>query len=200
VSIGITTNMRDLLQSPPDEHSPLTGAELIARKVAQIVWMDGTYNFGCAQHTTFNWLGSDVGCRGSAKIAVEGWPASVHQIFTNVGGDVRHGAALTTCAPRRNPCRQAFQAWGHGVTRFGRMSWDPIAVMIAVRGAASIGLQEQSGGYNTVQPFGDETWVPDPAHSYNQSRIRFGDFNTSDARQHLSDELDRLLCQKPSAV
>lgn len=39
--------------------------------------MDGDYNFGCAQERSDRWLGSDVGCHGSAKIAVEGWPTTV---------------------------------------------------------------------------------------------------------------------------
>ena len=67
-SIGITTNMRDLLNSKPDKWSPLTGKELIAAKVELIVWMDMMYNFGCAQHDTDNWLGPDSGCRGSAQV------------------------------------------------------------------------------------------------------------------------------------
>eukprot|EP01047_Picozoa_sp_COSAG01_P065208 COSAG01_NODE_8768_length_2665_cov_25.306703_2_plen_296_part_00 len=67
-AIGITTNMRDLVQSQPDSFSPLNGHDLIAKKVKVIVWMDMMYNFGCAQHDTDNWLGSDEGCRGSAQV------------------------------------------------------------------------------------------------------------------------------------
>lgn len=193
VSIGITTNMRDLVQSGPDAYSPWTGAELIARKVAQMVWMDGAYNFGCAQHATWNWLGPDVGCHGSAKQAVEGWPASVPQLFTDVGGGILHGAALETCAPLSNPCRRAFADWG--AARTGRMSWDPVAVLIAARGAAALGLKAQTGGYNTVQTSGAERWVLDPTRPYNQSRIRFGDFVGPHVRDQLSSELDRLLCR-----
>ena len=44
-SIGITTNMRDLVLSERDEFSPLSGPELIGQKVKLIVWMDGGYNF-----------------------------------------------------------------------------------------------------------------------------------------------------------
>ena len=85
-SIGITTNMRDLVHSQPDQHSPLTGAQLIAQKVEYIVWMDMMYNFGCAQAATDNWLGPDTGCHGSAKAAVMSWPPSVKQVFSPVGG------------------------------------------------------------------------------------------------------------------
>ena len=90
-SIGITTNMRDLLRSQPDKYSTLDGTALVARKVKLVVWMNGLYNFGCAQHDEDNWLGPDTDCRGSAKAAVEGWPSSVKQIFSGVGGDVMHG-------------------------------------------------------------------------------------------------------------
>lgn len=105
-SIGITTNMRDLVESKPDQHSRLSGKELIARKVKLIVWMDMMYNFGCAQHDTDDWLGPDTGCRGSAQAAVMGWPSSVKQVFSSVGGDVTHGGWLTGCAARGNPVRQ----------------------------------------------------------------------------------------------
>jgi hypothetical protein len=198
VSIGITTNMRDLVRSPPDVHSPLTGTELLARKVVQIVWMDGTYNFGCAQRATFNWLGPDVGCYGSAQIAVSEWPPSVDQIFTNVGATILHGAALSTCALPSNPCRQAFHDWGHGVARLGRMSWDPIAVLIAARGADNLGLRLQRDGYNTVAADGTEQWVQDTTCAYNQSRVRADDFVRPDTRLTLADELNRLLCQRPA--
>lgn len=72
------------LQSDPDEFSPLYGPDLIAQKVKHIVWMDGGYNFGCAGHDGDDWLGSDEDCRGSAKLAVEGWPSSVKQMFSGV--------------------------------------------------------------------------------------------------------------------
>ena len=128
--------MRDLVLSPPDQYSPLNGHDLIALKVNLIVWMDGMYNFGCAEHDTFDWLGSDTGCHGSAKLAVENWPSTVKQIFSPVGADVLHGAWLNGCAGKDDPSRRAFQDWGVG--RTGRSSWDPIAVMIAVRGTDAI--------------------------------------------------------------
>ena len=197
VSIGITTNMRDLVRSLPDVHSPLTGRELLARKAVEIVWMDGTYNFGCAQHATFNWLGSDVDCYGSSHIAVSEWPPSIHQVFTNVGSTILHGATLSTCALPNNPCRQAFLDWGHGAAQIGRMSWDPLAVLIAARGATNIGLYVQQDGYNTVAEDGTERWIRDSGRVYNQSRIRVGDFIRPDVRAALTDELNRLLCQRP---
>merc|ERR1711871_1899255 len=86
----------------------------------------------------------------------------------------------------------------------GRMSWDPIAVLLAVRGPAAAHCVEHGGGYNTVSENGDETWVGrlDPVlkphnASFNQTRVRFGDFQGGDPRQALGRELDLLLCRSP---
>ena len=56
------------------------------------------YNFGCAEHDTFNWLG-DAGCKGSAQAAVMNFPSNVRQIFSGVGGDVFTGENLDFMAP-----------------------------------------------------------------------------------------------------
>ena len=194
-SIGITTNMRDLVLSPPDQYSPLNGHDLIALKVNLIVWMDGMYNFGCAEHDTFDWLGSDTGCHGSAKLAVENWPSTVKQIFSPVGADVLHGAWLNGCAGKDDPSRRAFQDWGVGGT--GRSSWDPIAVMIAVRGADAINCKEiDLGGYMAVDETGKETWNYDSNNKsyymYNQSRI---EYSGDDPQLAISFKLNELLCK-----
>eukprot|EP00729_Bicosta_minor_P007225 gene7225-31713_t len=147
-SIGITTNMRDLVLSSPDQYSKLNGHDLVAQKVNRVVWMDGMYNFGCAQHDSDNWLGPDTDCRGSAQAAVQGWPANVKQVFSppNVGIDVHHGSWLTNCAAYGNPCRQAFEDW-LGPNN-GRDSWDPITVVAAVRGSAGVHCKESRQVYS----------------------------------------------------
>jgi inosine-uridine nucleoside N-ribohydrolase len=43
VSVGFSTNIVKLLDSPADEYSPLTGKELIAKKVKQLVMMAGSF-------------------------------------------------------------------------------------------------------------------------------------------------------------
>jgi hypothetical protein len=193
-SIGITTNMRDLLRSQPDKYSTLDGTALVARKVKLIVWMDGLYNFGCAQHDEDNWLGPDTDCRGSAKAAVEGWPSSVKQIFSGVGGDVMHGDWLEGCAANGNPCRQAFENWG--VAGRGRSSWDPIAVLIAVRGVAGVHCKEVGQGGHQTFPAdrrdGVEHWVGGSA-----SNQTFVQYSGSGAQGKISFELNQLLCQPP---
>jgi hypothetical protein len=161
------------------------------------VWMDGMYNFGCAEHDTFDWLGPDTGCRGSAKLAVDNWPKNVKQIFSPVGADVSHGAWLNGCVGKDNPSRRAFFDWG--VSQTGRSSWDPIAVMIAVRGADAINCKEVDiGGYMTLNETGKETWHYDSKnksyYNYNQSRIEYNS-DPNDPQLAISFKLNELLCK-----
>lgn len=72
-----------------------------------------------------------------------------------------HGDWLESCAATGNPCRQAFEDWG--VAGRGRSYWDPIAVMIAVRGVAGIHCKELGQGGHQSMPTGredgKEKWV-----------------------------------------
>lgn len=192
-AIGITTNMRDLVLSGPDASSPLNGSALIAQKVKVIVWMDMMYNFGCAQHDSDDWLGPDTDCRGSAQAAVMHWPAATKQIFSPLGGDVLHGSWLTGGVGHGNPCRQAFEDWlGPGN---GRSSWDPIAVLMAVRGPAGVHCTEvNQGGHNVVDEAGKETWIPGQPGQSNQSQARYTGANPQAA---ISFELNELLIKPP---
>lgn len=195
-SIGITTNMRDLVLSPPDAHSPLNGSELIAFKVREIVWMGGDYNFGCAQYSSDDWLGPDTGCHGSAKAAIDNWPASVKQVFTLVGGDVTHGGWLSGCRPYGDPFRQAFEDW-FGKPGTGRSSWDPIAVTIAVRGAAGAFCKETDVGsaYMSVDEAGNSKWTQCGAPGCsNQSIIAYA---SDSSKGDVSFLLNELLCHPP---
>ena len=47
-AIGFATNLDALLQSPPDEVSPLNGTALVARKVRHVAWQGGWY---ASRHT-----------------------------------------------------------------------------------------------------------------------------------------------------
>ena len=143
-SIGMTTNMRDLAKSPGgDQYSPMSGYDLISKKVKKVVWMDGGYNFACAGHgdNKNGYLGDDEGCRGSAKEIFELFPNTTQHIFNTIGDDILTGGVLTDCAPPTNPCRKAYYDWGKAVTgegdHFDRSSWDLVNTLIAVRGVNS---------------------------------------------------------------
>ena len=60
-------------------------------------------------------------------------------------------------------------------------------------------LEEQGGGYNTVDGAGRETWVHNASRAYNQTYVRVGDWEHLHDRSTIADELDRLLCRPPAA-
>eukprot|EP00966_Prymnesium_polylepis_P138181 3193168-Prymnesium_polylepis.1 len=221
--IGFATNIAPLLRSPPDEYSSLNGVDLVARKVKLVVWQGGWYPHG---GTTYNWdcggcCGYDTrrdGCVGRAAEALQYMPATVEQIFTDVGDEIYHGGArLRACAPVESPCRQAFidHHWGldggntdvareyarrHGWPP-GRQSWDPIAVLVAVRGpAAASCTKSQEGGTNRVNGHGTNFWTPpNSTHLTNQSFLALDrpDGTKYEARLAASSAIDDLLCEQP---
>jgi hypothetical protein len=157
-SIGMTTNLRDLLASHPDQFSPLHGYSLIAAKVAKIVWMDGMYNFGCAA----GYIGPAEDCCGSAQAALK-MPPSVRLVFSGKGEnpDIYSGAGLQTHHPQNSPCREAMKDWccnrnsEGGVD--GRLSWDPITVMIASLDVGAVYEKEVNYGTQvSADPDGHE--------------------------------------------
>lgn len=73
--VGFFTNLAQLLDSKPDEHSDLPGSELIQKKVKELVIMAGafqTIRFG-TQHLEYN-VKKDV---PSAQKFAEHWPTTV---------------------------------------------------------------------------------------------------------------------------
>jgi len=113
-----------------------------------------------------------------------------------VGRAVRTGAALETCAPRESPCRQALMdfrrdnpgAWGPG----GRMSFDPITTLVAVRGVVrTVGVAECTGcdGHNAVRA-GRNEWVA--GARTNESYLVLTDNAT------IGKAIDDLLCRPPT--
>lgn len=154
-SIGMPTNIRDLLASGPDQYSPLSGYDLVALKVDKVVFMDGMYNFGCAA----GFIGPALDCEGSAQAALK-MPPNVSMVFSSKGQnpDIYTGVTLMTHHPWYSPCRTAIENWccdpnGKSGAEQGRLSWDPITVMIASLGTAAVFEEEVNKG---CQVYADE--------------------------------------------
>ena len=161
-------------------------------------------------------------CFGEAKYTIANMPPQVEQIFSEIGGEIGTGGApLIECSGESNPCHDAYQTYFHAVgmrrqwvdQQWGRPSWDPVVVLAAVRGAASINaVQAGRGGFNLVNPNGGNEWQPeDSAHPSSQSYLvlegdsAFWDMKNNptlvaqQANFHLKLELDRLLCRQPGS-
>lgn len=75
LQVGFFTNLAGLLASDPDEHSPLTGVELIGRKVAKLLVMAGAFQtIGFeTDYREYN-VREDV---SAAQAVAAGWPTAI---------------------------------------------------------------------------------------------------------------------------
>ncbi len=73
--VGFSTNVARLLDSPPDEHSPLSGLELVRRKVKVLSLMAGAFTTieGNSHYREYNVI-KDI---RSAQVLAERWPTAM---------------------------------------------------------------------------------------------------------------------------
>lgn len=192
-SVGFLTNMRRLLETPPDGISPLDGRALVARKVSRWVAMACRY----PQGWEFN---SGRDCE-SSKIALSGWPTPV--VFTdwNLGIGIYAGRMLADAGLKDNPVAEIYAKSlndpealegkaQHGWDRHGRASWDETAVLIAVRGAERY-FNVHRGAYRMVGDKGEDEWGVDEE---NGPHIRVTEkVNTVEVGRII----DELMCRGP---
>ncbi|KAK1778483.1 Inosine/uridine-preferring nucleoside hydrolase domain-containing protein [Copromyces sp. CBS 386.78] len=176
-SIGFLDNLSLLLDSGPDSFSPLTGRQLILRKVAELVVMGGRYPEG----KSWNFFGSDpdiphrnggnglgLGPRGTANVINhwptpqrDGWKGRVVYVGDEVGGNVLTGAGLVREGPKGDPVGRAYGYYAYGEAR---PSWDPVAVLYAMDGLGELFKYDEEYGYgrNWVdERDGSNRWVWD---------------------------------------
>jgi hypothetical protein len=155
VSIGFMTGIRWLLESGPDDISPLSGRELITRKLKVWVCMGGAYPSG----REYNFLKDSE----STFRTVNDWPTPIYFIGQELGNMVMSGKALDSLPPD-NPTRMAYELYFDGETK-DRPSWDQVTVLFAARLQQMLGeegLWEIEGkGGNRVDPDGSNHWDPE---------------------------------------
>ncbi len=152
ITVGYLTNLKDLLQTPPDTISNLNGFDLVKKKVKVLVSMAGKFPEGKEWNL---WKDS------SASVYVyEKWPVKV--IFTGweIGSAIHTGLKVAQAnikSPAHNVFRIAIPMAEED--KKGRMSWDETAVLIGVFGPEKyFNLQK---GRIIVQPDGSNKWEKD---------------------------------------
>ncbi len=158
VSIGTLENLADLLQSQPDDHSPLAGADLVRRKVRLWSCMGGNYPAGKDAEHNFKFGGQKT------AQAINNWPTPILFSGWEVGIRIITGANLAQL-PSPNPVRRAYELYNKPGA--GRYSWDQTSVLVAVRGHDDW-WRVHRGGYNHIHEDGRNEWraAPDKAHAY----------------------------------
>jgi inosine-uridine nucleoside N-ribohydrolase len=131
VQVGFSTNLARLLESGPDDASPLSGVELAARKVAQLILMFGRFPTGAAEYN----VKIDV---PAAQKLVSSWPGRIITSGFEVGASITYSPNRLTTDFRQaepHPLVDAYRAYRP--MPYDEPLWDPSAVLYAVRPLAS---------------------------------------------------------------
>ena len=155
-SIGFVTSLARLLESGPDEFSPLNGVELVRAKVKDIYAMGGV--FGEAVEPDYNFKAA---IDFSLKF-FELLPREVNIVFSpGEVGDPLDYRPETVIADMdwtdTHPIKWIYQFLNCDT---GQKMWDPQAVINAVEGDGFYRLSER--GWVTLTPNGETLFTPDP--------------------------------------
>jgi inosine-uridine nucleoside N-ribohydrolase len=135
VSVGWTTNLRDLLLDPQ-------GPRLVKGKVSRLVVMGGGWDPPDTPHVAaMNLAGNQViaAAYQAGRYVVEHWPTQIVFSGLSIGGKVLTGERLKKTPPE-NPVREAYRICKqrYGQKNWSHASWDQTAALFAVRGKAAL--------------------------------------------------------------
>ncbi|MCQ2142978.1 MAG: nucleoside hydrolase [Bacteroidales bacterium] len=136
LSIGFLTNISRLLESGPDEYSPLTGIDLVKRKVRSVVAMCGSQNE--AEYNVSYDIPSARTVFGKLPVAMSIIPGETtmsvlsEDIFEHTGWDDTHPVALAYTTHDKSDMN---------------MCWDAIAALAYVTGFSDVTI---SGPYDAA--------------------------------------------------
>ena len=151
VTVGFLTNLSNLLNTAPDEYSPLDGKRLVAKKVKNLVCMAGKFPSGFE----FNVMQD---AKASQNV-YSNWPTFVIFSGFEIGAKIHVGTPLIHNASLKNdPIKDVF---GIAIPKAkedsaGRMSWDETAVLVAIKGYSN--WYSLHPGRIKVAADGSDTW------------------------------------------
>ena len=153
-SVGFSTNLARLLDTPGDGYSELSGKDLVARKVKLLVTMAG--NFEDANNHEYN-IVKDI---PAAKKVFEEWPTPIVTSPFELGIKVQYPATSIEndfgwAGP--HPVVEAYKAYKK--MPYDRPTWDPTAVLYAVEGESWFNVSEP--GFISVTDEGSTLFTPD---------------------------------------
>jgi inosine-uridine nucleoside N-ribohydrolase len=132
ISTGFFTNLAGLLESVPDQYSPLNGKDLVVKKVKQLVSMAARLGRDGKGGYEFNVMVDPA----ASKKVFEDWPTPVILSGFEIGEKILTGIRLIENENiQDSPVKDAFRiALEKDSNRVGRNSWDETAVLVAIRG------------------------------------------------------------------
>jgi inosine-uridine nucleoside N-ribohydrolase len=157
VVTGFSTNLARLLESGPDEHSPMPGRALVVRKCRLLSIMAGMYSPG-NNHREYN-IVTDL---PSARKVFAEWPTPIVASGFEIGTAIQFPAVAVERDFRyvkHHPLREAYNAFME--MPYDRPAWDLTSVLYAVRPDREyFGLSEP--GEIQIGEEGTTWFVPSP--------------------------------------
>lgn len=151
ITVGFFTNVVNLLKSGADKYSPLTGLELVNKKVAKLVSMAGKYPSGIEYNMANDSLAS--------KYVFSHWTKPIIFSGFEIGEKIHTGLPLIHNDKIVNdPVKDVFSISIPKSTddANGRMSWDETAVFVAIHGPAP--YYKLMPGKVKIAADGSDTW------------------------------------------
>ena len=172
VIIGSLASAARLVESGPDEISPLSGRELIKKKLSQTVVMGGRFVgswpmdilSGQGKKVLAEWnIKEDVAC---SQTVCNHWPGKLIFSSYEIGLWIVSMTGYVSTASKDDPVRRAYELH-HLAGDAGRESWDHTAVLQAVRPDRGY-WNLHPWGRITVDDVGVTSWVPEEngQHTY----------------------------------
>jgi inosine-uridine nucleoside N-ribohydrolase len=149
-TLGFFTNLKDLLLSPGDEYSPLSGKELVAKKVKRLVSMAARFPEG----REFN-VYCDI---PASKTVIGEWPTEIIFSGFEIGEVVLTGKQTAKMPVSNSPVKDTYEMCLKEGDFDGRNSWDQTAVLVAIKGYDPCYTTEK--GTVSVDDNGANTWSP----------------------------------------
>lgn len=159
VQVGFSTNLARLLDSRPDESSPLAGHDLVKGKVRLLSMMGGAFPEGKPEYNI------EIDIPSAKKLFAE-WPTHIVTSGYEVGNKILYPASSILhdygYVPD-HPLAEAYRLYMK--MPYDRPMWDPTAVLYAVRSAR---FALSPNGVITVDDQGRTHFSADPAgkHQY----------------------------------
>jgi purine nucleosidase len=190
--VGFSTNLARLLDSPPDQHSPLSGRELVARKVQSLALMAGSFQpiEGNQRYLEYNVV-KDV---ASARALAARWPTAIVYSGFEIGIALPYPAISIERDyhyVRHHPLAEAYIR--RNPPPHNRPTWDLTSVLHAV--------QPDRGYFDlsppatvTVEPDGFARFEPSPEGKHRYLILR------PEQRLRTLEALVQLSSQPPQAV
>lgn len=178
ITVGHLSSLMKFMQSSPDRHSPLSGTQLVNKKVRRWLCMGGQYPSG----KEANFYRPDP---LSTLYCLQNWHKPVVFCGWEIGNKVLTGGRyLKASLPENHPVYQAYRLYNDFASR---PSWDQLAVYLLSKNHKRY-ISLVSDGRCEVNEAGENQWIAGKRSNHSYIRLR-----SEEHAEILAREIDFLM-------